>query len=72
MRHMKAIAFALAAVMLASFAPVLFAENADADADYTFYRYTIKYYSTSTDAMYLIWDFADGTVLDGRWGRRCT
>ena len=67
MRHMKAIAFALAAVMLASFAPVLFAENADADADYTFYRYTIKYYSTSTDAMYLIWDFADGTVLDGRW-----
>ena len=39
MRHMKAIAFALAAVMLASFAPVLFAENADADADYTFYRY---------------------------------
>ena len=68
MKHMKFAAFALAAVMLASLTPFLLSEDTDAaEADYTFYRYTIKYYSTSTDAMYLIWDFADGTVLDGRW-----
>ena len=63
----KLISALLAVMLAATFAPVLFTEDADADADYTFYRYTIKYYSTSTDAMYLIWDFADGTVLDGRW-----
>ena len=32
-----------------------------------YYRYTINFYSTSTDVLYLIWDFGDGTILDGRW-----
>ena len=65
----KGIALALvSAFVLLALVP--FADSAEADgeeADYTFYRYTIKYFSTSQDEEYLIWDFADGTVLDGRW-----
>ena len=66
-RSVTAVALAAAFVLLA-FVP--FADDAQADpgeADYTFYRYSIKYFSTSQDAEFLIWDFADGTVLDGRW-----
>jgi len=60
------------AVLLVAFIPFV-ADVTDADGsdpDYdgnSFYRYTIKFFSTSQEAEYLIWDFADGTVLDGRW-----
>lgn len=43
------------------------AEADGSDTDITVYRYTVNFHNRSTDFMYLVWDFGDGTVLDGRW-----
>ena len=62
------------AVLLTAFVPILsFADGSDADgsgADLTIYRLTPKLSVTSDDPAsieYIVWDFGDGTVLDGRW-----
>lgn len=59
------------AVLLSAFVPfAVLTDAADADdsgVDATYYRYSINFQNTSTDYLYIIWDFADGTVLDGRW-----
>ena len=59
---------AVAVMVLAALSPLIASEDAMGEgADRTFYRYTINFTSTSTDTLYVIWDFDDGTVLDGRW-----
>ena len=62
------------AVLLTALVPILsFADRSDADgggADLTIYRLTPKLSVTSDDPgniEYIVWDFGDGTVLDGRW-----
>lgn len=67
--HTKGAMMAVLILAVSTFVPFCIFDDADADEapDYTFYRYTINFYSTSTDAKYLVWDFGDGTVLDGRW-----
>ena len=64
---------AILMVLLAGLIPmVLMGGSADADpaADLTVYRYTPKLTVTTEDPAsveYIVWDFGDGTVLDGRW-----
>ena len=36
-------------------------------ADVQIEDHTAHFENTNTEALYLIWDFGDGTVLDGRW-----
>lgn len=61
---------AVAAMMALALAPCIALES-DADgADLTVYRYTPKLTMTSDNfgaVKYIVWDFGDGTVLDGRW-----
>ncbi|MBE6519947.1 MAG: hypothetical protein E7Z68_02350 [Thermoplasmata archaeon] len=61
---------ACALVALLALLPLASADGAGdggQEPDATYYRYTIKFFNTSTDYQYLRWDFGDGTVLDGRW-----
>ncbi len=56
---------------LAAFVPLM-AESSDAtgEPDLSIYRYTPKLTMTSDNfgaVKYIVWDFGDGTVLDGRW-----
>ena len=54
-------------VMLAvAIVPVM---EADADSDNQIYRYTVnsKIDTDLNKVKYIVWDFGDGTVLDGRW-----
>lgn len=62
------------ALLLTAFAPFLiFSDGVDADgsgSDLSIYRYTPKLTVTTDDpgsVEYIVWDFGDGTVLDGRW-----
>ena len=62
------LSLSLMAALAALLVPAALSEAADdREPDDTYYRYTIKFSSTSTDWLYLRWDFGDGTVLDGRW-----
>lgn len=65
---------AVFAVLLAAFVPFLaLSGGADADgsgSDLSIYRMTPKLTVTTEDPAnveYIVWDFGDGTVLDGRW-----
>lgn len=65
---------AVLAVLLAAFVPFLaLSGGADADgsgSDLSIYRMTPKLTVTTEDPAnveYIVWDFGDGTVLDGRW-----
>ncbi len=62
MKGMKAAVMAAIAVMIA----VMALPAVDA-ADTHIEGRTAQFENQSTDALYLIWDFGDGTVLDGRW-----
>ena len=62
------------ALLLTAFAPFLiFSDGVYADgsgSDLSIYRYTPKLTVTTDDpgsVEYIVWDFGDGTVLDGRW-----
>ena len=63
--------FAVLFMMIAAFVPALMeASDADPATDLSIYRYTPKLTVTSEDfsaVKYIVWDFGDGTVLDGRW-----
>ncbi len=39
----------------------------DPEADVTVKTLRVEFTDTSSNALYVIWDFGDGTVLDGRW-----
>ncbi len=72
MGNSKNIALLAVAVMLAvAFVPFgLDSSDADQGSDLSIYRYTPKLTVTSEDfsaVKYIVWDFGDGTVLDGRW-----
>ena len=72
-RQKKAAMIAILAVLLTAFAPFIALGGdvaADGSADLSVYRYTPKLTMTSPnfgDVEYMVWDFGDGTVLDGRW-----
>lgn len=62
---------AVLAMALVAFVPIM-AEASDAtgEPDLSIYRYTPKLTMTSDNfgaVKYIVWDFGDGTVLDGRW-----
>ena len=68
-------ALAVVAMMMGAFIPLMF-EPSDATEPetQTFYRYTINSKialddpnASFADIQYIVWDFGDGTVLDGRW-----
>jgi len=56
---------------LAAFVPLMAeSSNATGEPDLSIYRYTPKLTMTSDNfgaVKYIVWDFGDGTVLDGRW-----
>lgn len=58
--------FAIMAMLVVALAPVM---AVDADSDNQIYRYTAnsKIDTDLTKVKYIVWDFGDGTVLDGRW-----
>ena len=55
------IAFALVAA-----APA-FESDADAGSTVELHKLEVQFTSTCKDTLYIIWDFGDGSVLDGRW-----
>ena len=72
MGNSKNIALLAVAVMLAVAILPFGLDSSDADqgSDLSIYRYTPKLTVTSEDfsaVKYIVWDFGDGTVLDGRW-----
>ena len=69
--HSKFAILAVLAMALVAFVPIM-AEASDAtgEPDLSIYRYTPKLTMTSDNfgaVKYIVWDFGDGTVLDGRW-----
>ena len=69
--HATTAILAVMVLALAAFVPLM-AESSDAagEPDLSIYRYTPKLTMTSDNfgaVKYIVWDFGDGTVLDGRW-----
>ncbi|MBR6038673.1 MAG: PKD domain-containing protein [Candidatus Methanomethylophilaceae archaeon] len=61
------VAAAVAIMPAASAAGEEDTEEEELSADVTIDELRVKFTNTSSDALYIVWDFGDGTVLDGRW-----
>lgn len=73
-RQKNTVLVAVMALLLTAFTPFLIlsdgADAGESGSDLSIYRYTPKLTVTTDDPAsveYIVWDFGDGTVLDGRW-----
>jgi uncharacterized repeat protein (TIGR02543 family) len=70
-QHIRFAILAVMVMVLAAITPIVAeASDADGEPDLSIYRYTPKLTMTSDNfgaVKYIVWDFGDGTVLDGRW-----
>ena len=64
-----ALAVMVAASILVLTALVPLSSDSDASEAQSFDTLRIRFDNTSSSSLYVIWDFGDGTVLDGRWER---
>ncbi len=62
-----ALAVMVAASILVLTALVPLSSDSDASEAQSFDTLRIRFDNTSSSSLYVIWDFGDGTVLDGRW-----